>query len=68
MAEIVAGLLAAWACAGLLFAMAFVTSGIHRVDPNTRGAGWGFRLIITPGVIALWPLLLRRWLRAGGPG
>jgi hypothetical protein len=47
--------------AGLLFGMAFVTRGVARVDPLAREAGWGFRLVILPGVVALWPLLLRRW-------
>ena len=22
---------------------------------------WGFKVMISPGVVALWPLLLRRW-------
>jgi len=52
-----------YAAADLLFAIAFVTKGVVRVDPVASGAGWGFRLLILPGAAALWPLLLRRWLR-----
>jgi hypothetical protein len=49
---------------GLLFAVVFVTTGIERVDATARGAGAGFRLLILPGVVALWPVLLRKWWRA----
>ena len=52
-----------YAAVGLLFAIAFVTKGVARVDSMAAGAGWGFRLLILPGAAALWPLLLRRWLR-----
>ena len=39
-----------------------VTAGVQRVDPEARGAGFGFRTLIFPGVVAFWPLLLRRWV------
>lgn len=48
---------------GVLFALAFVTRGVGRVDPAARGATWGFRLAVLPGVVALWPLLAGRWWR-----
>ena len=50
---------------GLAFALAFVTRGAARIDPDADGATWGFRLLILPGAAALWPVLLSRWLRAG---
>ena len=46
-----------------MFAIAFVIKGIGRVDPVAEHAPLGFRLIVMPGVIALWPLLLVRWMR-----
>ena len=52
---------------GLLFAVVFVTRGAHVIDPAAKGAGWGFRLILLPGVAAFWPLLLWRWLRKAPP-
>ena len=64
MAEILIGALAIHALAGLLFSAAFVAYGIHRVDPVAEHAPIGFRLIILPGAAALWPLLLRRWIRS----
>ena len=51
---------------GLVFACAFLTVGISRVDPVSKGSGIGFRLIILPGVVALWPVLLTRWIRGRG--
>ena len=54
---------------GVVFALAFVTAGVGRVDASARGTGIGFRLLIAPGAAAFWPLLLTRWLRGNGqPG
>ena len=55
-----------YALLGLGFAVPFLLRGVEVVDPDARGSGWGFRLILLPGVVALWPLLLRRW-RHGQP-
>lgn len=49
--------------AGLGFALAFVTVGVGRMDSHAAQAGWGFRVLIFPGAVLLWPLLARRWLR-----
>lgn len=61
-----AGLVAAalYALAGLAFAVAFHRRGLARLDPAAAGGGLGFRLLITPGLIALWPVLAWRWRRA----
>ncbi len=56
-----------YAVLGLIFGAAFVSWGIGRVDSGARGSGWGFRLIVLPGSVALWPLLLSRWMRGGPP-
>jgi hypothetical protein len=53
--------------AGLVFAVAFVLGGVQRIDHAAAGTGWGFRLIILPGVVAFWPVLLRRWVRGAQP-
>jgi len=60
-------LLEVYSAVGLLFAIAFVTVGISQVDPASKGSGVGFRLIILPGVAALWPLMLTRWIRDKEP-
>ena len=57
--------LAAYGILGLAFALPFVWRGVDRIDPAAREGSLGFRLLILPGVAALWPLLLFRWLVAG---
>jgi hypothetical protein len=47
---------------GLLFAMAFVTRAVNRIDPLAPAAPWTFRVLVTPGTVVFWPLLLVRWL------
>ncbi len=46
---------------------------MHRVilpqlDASADGASWGFRVVVSPGLVALWPVLLMKWrtLRHGG--
>ena len=56
-----------YAALGALFALAFLFAGVSRVDPGAKGAGFGFRLTILPGLIALWPLMLVRWIVGGAP-
>ena len=49
---------------GFFFAVPFAFAGAQRIDPHAAGAGWGFRLMIIPGAVCVWPLLLLRWYRA----
>jgi hypothetical protein len=56
-------LLTAYSLAGLVFAAAFVTRLVERLDPAAKGSGWGFRLIVFPGAAALWPVLLAHIVR-----
>ncbi len=46
---------------GIAFATAFVTIGVSRVDSQAIGSSLGFRILVFPGSVAFWPLLLRRW-------
>lgn len=48
---------------GALFAVAFVTWGVAAVDEKARKGTRGFRLLLVPGAIALWPWLAALWLR-----
>ena len=52
--------------AGLVVGLPLVARGLARVDGAAERATVGFRLIVLPGVVALWPLLLRRWLAGTG--
>lgn len=68
--EIVSWLLtgaAVYAGFGVLFAVAFVCLGVKRIDPAAAAPPVGFRLLLIPGSIALWPVLLRRWLLGSQP-
>jgi len=49
-----------YAAAGGVTALAFLAFGLTRVDPSARGA-YGFRPLLLPGLILLWPLVLWRW-------
>jgi hypothetical protein len=63
LARAVLGLLAVHGLAGLAFAARFLPRRIERVDASARGSSWAFRLLILPGVVALWPLLWARTRR-----
>ncbi len=52
---------------GILFAVVFVFFGVPRIDPAARAGSAGFRLLILPGCVALWPILAKRWRSAGSP-
>jgi len=65
--RILLGLATLHVLTGVLFA-AWYHARLTAIDPATRGAGIGFRLLVTPGVVALWPVLWRNVVRqrAGG--
>ncbi|WP_193555787.1 hypothetical protein [Hwanghaeella grinnelliae] len=55
-----------WLGAGAVIAIAFLLFGLDRVEPNARG-GYVFRVLIAPGLVLLWPIVLWRWrLAASG--
>lgn len=64
LAQIVLLVALAYAVCGLLLAVPFVTFGVGRIDEAARGAPAGFRLLILPGAVALWPWIALRWLGA----
>lgn len=67
LAQIILVLLALYLSLGFLFALAFVGRGVSAVDAAAQRATLGFRLLIFPGAVALWPLLLKRWLKPTPP-
>jgi membrane protein implicated in regulation of membrane protease activity len=67
-ATLLVGALYLYGIAGSVFAIAFVTIGVKRIDSQAIGSGVGFHVLIFPGAAALWPILLRRWIsRTGEP-
>lgn len=51
---------------GLVFALWFALSGARRLDPTAASGSWGFRVLLLPGSVLLWPLLLPRALAGRG--
>jgi len=51
-----------YALAGVAFAVLFLPRAVTRLDPRVAGAPATLRLLILPGVAALWPLFAWRWL------
>ena len=48
---------------GLIFGFWFVFSGAEKIDQNMHGAIWQTRLLLLPASIALWVLLLNKYLK-----
>jgi hypothetical protein len=54
--------LAFYLSVGLLTGVAFVLSGVTAVQPAPVTAG--ARVLLLPGAVVLWPLILSRWVRS----
>lgn len=55
-------LLGYYLLAGGVFGIAFFARGYAAIAPESRGASVTVRLLWTPAAVALWPLLLAKWL------
>lgn len=51
-----------YALLGLIVAISFVSFGVTQVQPFSMSLG--ARVLLLPGVAALWPYVLIRWLNA----
>lgn len=67
LAQIILILLGLYFALGLLFGLAFVINGVSVIDHAAQSSTLGFRLLILPGAIALWPVLVKRWLKPVPP-
>jgi len=63
----IVGAATAYLIAGVFVAIPFVTRWVVRVDPAARDGTAGFRILIFPGAVLLWPLLLGRVARSPVP-
>lgn len=61
--EVLLLLAAIYLVCGFVFAVPFVLVGVGRTDPHAAHGSWGFRMLIMPGTMFLWPLLARRWAK-----
>ena len=48
---------------GILFVLPFLMKGIKKIDEGAHGSSKGFFIIIIPGVIVFWPVLLSKWIK-----
>jgi len=49
---------------GLAFYFIFLSKGMKSMDEATEGVKLGFKLLILPGTLFLWPLLLAKWRKS----
>jgi hypothetical protein len=49
--------------AGFVFALWFAFRLVDHFDEQAKGASVGFRMLIIPGTVLLWPYLLRMYLK-----
>jgi len=67
-AEVILVIALVYLLCGLAVGLPFVLRGVDRVDEAARGAPLGFRLLILPGTIVLWPLMVTKWIKAPRSG
>jgi len=56
-------IIAIYLVCGFLFMIPFIIKGVDVIDEGAHGSSIGFRIIIIPGTIVFWPLLLRKWIK-----
>ena len=55
--------LATYLVCGMVFAAVFLWRWVGRLDPLAAHGTFGFRMLVFPGVTALWPLFVMRLVR-----
>ena len=61
--DIFLGALALYLLLGLLFSVYFYAKGGAQIDEGLKGTPWHFKLIIFPGVVLFWSVLLRKRMK-----
>ena len=64
MVEILLIIAAIYLLGGVLFVIPFLMNGLEKIDEGAHGSTIGFKIIIIPGVIVFWPVLLRKWVKS----
>ena len=67
LAQVVVGVFELYALAGFAFAVIVLTTAVSRLDPGVAAAPKTLRLLLLPGIAALWPLFASRWIRGMKP-
>ena len=64
MISILLGIVGLYVMIGLVLGLAFVLRGINRVDEAAGDSAFIFRVVILPGCVGLWPIVLLKWINA----
>lgn len=57
-ANLIVTLLGLYFAVGAAFALVFITLGAGRIDPDAKGMPLQARLMVFPGAMGLWPLIM----------
>ncbi len=52
---------------GLIFGIWFAFAGAQKLDQGMKNAGWAMRLLLIPGALALWPVLIKKLFNSTSP-
>ena len=61
MASVLPVVVGIYAGLGLAIAIPFIIVGIQRTTEAARDSSPIFRLLVLPGAVALWPIVLKEW-------
>lgn len=59
------GISGAYVVVGVVVAVLFFTRWLKDFDPSAKDGSGGFRVLVTPGIIALWPLIVMKVFMIG---
>lgn len=66
--EMFLSILATYLCLGVVFSLPFVfLGGVKRIDHAAKESKLGFKLMIFPGCVLVWPYLFGRWITGAQP-
>ena len=64
MVEILLIIAAIYLALGVFFVIPFLMKGLNKIDEGAYGSNIRFKIIIIPGVIVFWPVLLSKWMKS----
>ncbi len=53
-------LLGVYVLIGIVFYFPFIKTGVHKIDDGVKDAPRFMKILIFPGTVALWPVLLKK--------
>lgn len=65
-AHLILALAGLYVSLGVFVALGVLLGGLGKIDHAVSESTWGFKMLVVPGLAALWPLMLMRWIRGTG--